>query len=79
MPAAGNPSPHPEPGELHAHTASLADAEARYWATLEEPAASEGDRIEAAENLERAETRIRELTCSLPGPDAEPEPEAEIF
>jgi hypothetical protein len=77
--AAGSASPYHEPGELEARTPALADAEARYWATVEEPAATEADRIEVAENLERAPALIRELTCSLPAPDAEPEPEAEKF
>jgi hypothetical protein len=62
MPPADSPSPYPGPGEQHARTADLADAEARYHATLDEPAASEADRIDAADNLERAQTRMRELT-----------------
>jgi hypothetical protein len=33
----------------------LAAAEARYWATIDEPQASEADRIEAAEALDRAQ------------------------
>jgi hypothetical protein len=64
------------PGELHARTADLADAEARYWATFDEPTASEADRIEAAESLERTQISMHELTCSPPVPDAEPEAEA---
>jgi hypothetical protein len=79
MPAADSASPHPWPSELHDRTADLADAEARYHATLDEPAATEGDRIEATENLDRAQTLFRELTCSPLMADAEPEPEADLF
>jgi hypothetical protein len=56
--------PGPDPGELRARTADLADAEARYHSTLDEPEAAEADRIEAADNLGRAKTRIRELTAA---------------
>jgi hypothetical protein len=61
MPAA---DPRRGPGELRARTADLADAEARYHATLGEPEADEADRIEAAESLDRAQTRMRELTAA---------------
>jgi hypothetical protein len=64
MPPADNASAHPVPGELHARTADLAEAEARYHATLDEPAATEGDRIEAAENLDRARALIREVVSA---------------
>jgi len=34
--------------------ADLADAEGRYWATRDEPQASEADLVDAGEHLERA-------------------------
>jgi hypothetical protein len=64
MPTSGSSSPYPGPGEFQARTADLADAEARYHATLDEPAASEGDRIDAADNLDRAQTRMQELIAT---------------
>ena len=54
-----------------------AEAEARYHAAVEEPAASESDRTEAAENLDRAQNLMQELTSSLPARGGEPE--AEMF
>jgi hypothetical protein len=66
---AGSASTISEPVGLQARTAALADAEACYWATVDEPAASEADRIEAAENLESTRNRIAELTLT----DAEAE------
>jgi hypothetical protein len=66
MPPAENASPHPGPGELRARTAELAEAEARYHATIDEPAASEGERIEAAKNLDRAAPVLDEMS----GPQA---------
>ena len=68
-PASG--SPRPGPGELQARTADLADAEARYHADLAEPGASETDRLDAAENLDRAQARMLELTSGPPAPGAE--------
>jgi hypothetical protein len=71
MPAANSASPYPEPGELQARAADLADAEARYQITVDEPAASEGDRIDAAEALDRAQTRMQEVTSAEREADAE--------
>lgn len=81
MPSPGNANPRPGPGELQARTAELAEAEARYYAGLAEPGASEADRIDAAEALDRAQALMRELTFEPPAPgteSAEPEAEAEI-
>jgi hypothetical protein len=78
MPSPDNAHPRPEPDELQARTAELAEAEARYNADLAEPGASEADRIDAAEALDQAQARMRELTFEPPAPGTEPaEPEAE--
>jgi hypothetical protein len=63
-----------QPGEAEAVMAALADAQARYWATLDEPQATEADRIDAADNLDRVQTLTLEL---LTPHGAEPEAEAE--
>jgi hypothetical protein len=71
MPLADSASAYPGRGELQARTADLADAEARYHITVDEPAASEGDHIDAAEALDRAQTRMQELTWASREADAE--------
>lgn len=48
--------------ELESRSQGLQDAEANYWAIVDDPQATEADRVEAAEMLEEAETRVRELT-----------------
>jgi hypothetical protein len=56
----------------------LAAAEGFYWATLDDPYASEADRIEAAENLDRAQTLMQELVAEPLQAEAQSQLEAEI-
>lgn len=52
------------PYELESRIQGLQDTEANYWAVMDDPEATETDRVEAAELLDEAETRIRELTAA---------------
>jgi hypothetical protein len=53
-------TPAAAPGEL----TTLADAEARYWATADEPHASEADLLDAAEHLDRAREAAAEAEAT---------------